>query len=328
MNSVRRIAVLAAMGVVAVIVVLVGLLTARSDSEVQKNVERNFEVSSYSISYAETAFPQNTTVSADREQRMPETQLLSCKVEMSDPSFVLGISPAPVIEELVDDEGRSIDIDLTLPDSFHRRYKPPRFHPQFMPAQKPSRWERALRSILRLAPKRRWRSRRIDKLQPSWLYFNLSMATNGWPGGRIGRIKGYFYALTAESFDYVDLPFNKSDTWVRLTPDVEVQVREASYDNSLFRLSTEARWRGGAPVGPLSPESHIADRLVLDLQPVGPDNRPARPRNGGYSLPSRVDILLPRGSMRQMSKIRYVIAVNPTHHKIPFVLENISLPKP
>jgi len=32
--------------------------------------------------------------------------------------------------------------------------------------------------------------------------------------------------------------------------------------------------------------------------------------------------------MGQIKKIRFVIAVNPTHREIPFVLENIPLPKP
>jgi hypothetical protein len=328
-NRMRRVMLFTAIGLIAVVGASIGFLAVQSEFKAHAKIEDNFRVNQYSISRAEMTSPQNTRVSGDRDRGMPKTLLLSCQVEMSDPNFVLGISPAPVIEELVDDKGRNVEINVTLPSSFHRRYRPPRFHPRFVAAQKPSKWERTLRSILRLPAKRSWRSRTINKLQPSWLHVDISVPVNGRPGGKISRVKGYFYALTAESLDCVDVPFNKSDTWVRLTPDVEVQVREASCDNFRYRLSTEARRQEGASMRPLSPESHIADRLVVDRQLVGSRRKPVRRSARGYFLPYHPGGKSTwGGNPGQITKIRYVIAVNPTHHKIPFVLENIPLPKP
>lgn len=163
------------------------------------------------------------------------------------------------------------------------------------------------------------------------MHIDLGVGMNGRPGGKIGRLKGYFHALVAESFEYVDMPFKKSDKWVRLTPDVEVRARDTFCDGALHRLSTEARWQGGGSMRPLSPESHIAVRLVVGQQLVGLDNKPMGRRSGGYSLPYHVGgySVVVSSSMGQMiPKIRYIIAVNPTHYEIPFVLDNIPLPKP
>ncbi len=327
MNRLRRMAVFAAIGVVVVIAALVSLLTARSDSEVQKNVEGNFEVGLYSISYSETASPQNDGLRGDQQQNIPKTLLISCQVEVLDPKFVLGMSPSPVIEESVDDEGRDIEV-LPLPGSSHRLYSPPRFHPLMVVPPQPGKWTNAFRSVLRLSVKRGSTRHRISKLQPSMMHIGLSVGMNGRPERRIRRIKGYFHVLVAESFEYVDVRFQKSDTWVRLTPDVEVQVRDASCSDLLYRLSTEAGWRGGARMRPLSPDTQIADRLVVGRQLVGSGNRPAHRHSGGYCLPYHVGGRLSGGSTRQITKIRYLIAVNPRHYEIPFVLENISVPKP
>jgi hypothetical protein len=51
-------------------------------------------------------------------QDVSEGLSLSCEVEMLDPNFVLGISRAPIIEEMTDDKGGNIEIDSKMPSSF------------------------------------------------------------------------------------------------------------------------------------------------------------------------------------------------------------------
>ncbi|MHC4167062.1 MAG: hypothetical protein ACYSWQ_08895 [Planctomycetota bacterium] len=148
---------------------------------------------------------------------------------------------------------------------------------------------------------------------------------------RSGRVKGYFYALVAESFEYVDVPFKSSDKWIRITPDVEVQIREAWCKDSSYRLSTKGRPEGGGSMRPLSAESYMPARLLVGRQLVGPDDKQVRRRSRmGMLMPYRVggNSSGSGTNMGQIKKIRYVIAVNPTHYEIPFVLENIPLPKP
>ena len=57
------------------------------------------------------------------------------------------------------------------------------------------------------------------------------------PENEIGRVKGHFYALVAESLEYVEVPFEQSDDWVRLTPDMEIRVGRASCQKSQYTLS-------------------------------------------------------------------------------------------
>ena len=162
------------------------------------------------------------------------------------------------------------------------------------------------------------------------MQIDLGVATGEQPGEKISRVKGYFHALVAESFEYVDVPFKKSDKWVRLTPDTEVQILEAFTDESSYRIKTKERPEGGGFRGMLSAESYMPARLVTSRQLIGPDDKPVRRHSGSRMLPFHIGGSSSGGgtSMGQIKKIRYVIAVNPTHYEIPFVLENIPLPKP
>jgi hypothetical protein len=143
-------------------------------------------------------------------------------------------------------------------------------------------------------------------------------------------VKGYFHALMAESFEYVDLPFKKSDKWMPLTPDLEVQILDAFADGSSYRLRTKGRPEGGGFRGTLSAESYMPARLVTGRQLIGPDDKPVRRHSPSRMLPFRIggNSSGSGSGMGQIRKIRYVIAVNPIHCEIPFVLENIPLPRP
>jgi hypothetical protein len=134
----------------------------------------------------------------------------------------------------------------------------------------------------------------------------------------------------AESFEYVDLPFKKDDKWIHLTPEVEVQILEAFADGSSYRLRTKGRPEGGGFRGALSAESYMPARLVTSRQLIGPDDKPVRRHSPSRMLPFRIGGGSSGGGsgMGQIEKIRYVIGVNPAHYQIPFVLENIPLPKP
>lgn len=332
MNRSRRIAILVVFAVIAVIATSISFLVARPESKAETKVEDNFKVSWSSISRTKTASPRNTGVSGDQGQDVPKRLSLSCEVEILDPNFVLGISRAPMIEEVTDDKGGNIEIDSKMPSSFRKRYEAPRTFPRFVAPQKPAKWKTALRSVLRLAEKKSSRPQMVNEVRPSRMQIDLIVGTSGQAGGQISRVKGYFHALVAESFEYVDVPFKTSDKWVRLTPDVEVQVSNAFCDGTSYRLSTKARPARGGLRGMLSPESYLPERLLVERRLVGPDDKPVRRHIG---IGRRRLPYTPSGnssgsgsSIRQIKKIRYVIAVNPTHYEIPFVLENIPLPKP
>ncbi|UCF17199.1 MAG: hypothetical protein JSW59_07015, partial [Phycisphaerales bacterium] len=245
-------------------------------------------------------------------------------------NFVLGISRMPIIEEMINDKGGDIEIDTEPRSSFQTRYEAPRYRRRFVPPQPQAKWKTAVRSALRLPQKESSRPQWVEEIEPSRMQIELSVGTGEQSGEKISRVKGYFYALIAESFEYVDLPFKKSDKWIRLTPDVEVQILDAFADGSSYRLRTKGRPEGGGFRGMLSAESYMPARLVTSRQLIGPDGKPVRRHSPSRMLPFHIggNSSGSGSSMGQIKKIRYVIAVNPAHYEIPFVLENIPLPKP
>lgn len=309
-----------------------GLSAARAESETKSEIKvaDKFKVSWSTIAYTKRVSLRNTEVSEDQSQEVSESLSLSCEVEILDPNFVLGISRAPVIEEMTDDKGVNIEIDSKPASSFQTRYEAPRYDRRFVAPQNQAKWKTAIRSALRLSQKESSRPQWVEVIRPSRMQIDLGIGMGGQASGEISRVKGYFYALIAESYEYVDVPFKKSDKWVRLTSDVEIQVRDAWCKDSSYRLSTKSRPEGGVSMRPLTAESYMPTRLVMSRQLVGPDDKPVRRHAGSSFLPYHVGGNSSGGgsNMGQITKIRYVIAVNPTHYEIPFVLEHIPLPKP
>jgi hypothetical protein len=163
------------------------------------------------------------------------------------------------------------------------------------------------------------------------MQIDFDAALSKQPDQEIGRVKGHFYALVAESVEHVDVPFQKSDDWVRLTPDMEIRVRRASYQGSQYRLSVDQRPEADKSGPAFSILSYLPDRLVVARYLLGPNDEPIRHPLAVRGLP---DPLNDRGEAAggnqtlRIDKIRFLIATNLTHRKIPFVLENIPLPQP
>ena len=163
------------------------------------------------------------------------------------------------------------------------------------------------------------------------MQIELDAGLSRQPENEIGRVKGHFHALVAESLEYVEVPFEQSDDWVRLTPDMEIRVGRASCQESEYTLSVAERPDAAGSTPALYLQSYLPDRLVVARYLVGPDDKPIHHPLAIRSLPDSLNDRgeAARGSgVGQIKKIRFLIAVNLTHHKIPFVLENIPLPKP
>ncbi|MBL7186361.1 MAG: hypothetical protein ISS70_08540 [Phycisphaerae bacterium] len=124
--------------------------------------------------------------------------------------------------------------------------------------------------------------------------------------------------------------FKQSDDWVRLTPDMEIRLKEAQCTESSFRFDIDSRpEEGGASMRPLSVQDYLPRRVVVARQFIGEDGKLSNHFSGLRRLPAHVTGSgSGGGSNCQIKTIRFVIAVNPTHHEIPLVLEHIPLPRP
>ena len=332
MNTMREFVVF------ATITLSLGLSAAWAESKGQSDAERkrgdNFKVKWTKISYIKTVSLSDTEVSENQELDVSERMSLSCEIEILDPNLVLGISRSPVIVEMTDDKGGKIGIDTGPSNSVQMRYDALRFDNEGVHPTQPAKRKTAVRSALKLPPKESSYLRWILQIRPTLMEIDLNVGLGEKAPEKISRVKGYFYALIAQSYEYVDVPFKKSDKWVRLTPDVEVQITEARYRKDepvQYALHEEGRPVGGygRSIRSLSAKSNVPKRLVMEKQLIGPDGKPIH-RHRGLFLPNVYNSSRTIGGqhMAEITKIRYVIAVNPAHYEIPFVLKNIQLPKP
>lgn len=320
MSCLRTITVLVVIGIST------GLSAARSESE----AEDNFKVTWSSITYNKRLALRNPAVSKGRERELSETLSLSSEIEILDPSRVLGVCRKPIIEKITDGGGKNVEIDSVSAGSGDMKYDLLRYRRRSV-KYNPARLENAVRSVLRLPRRVGSRQMWLKELESSRMQIDLDAGLSKRPGEEIGRVKGHFYVLMAESLEYVDVPFKQNDDWVRLTPDMEIRVGHAMCEESKYRLSIAERPETEGSMPPLYVRSYLPQRLAVARYLVGPDDKPLRYFRSIRDLP---DPLNDRGEAvrgrdaGQIKKIRYVIAVNPTHHRIPFVLENIPLPKP
>jgi hypothetical protein len=327
MNTMRQFVVF------AMITLSVGFSAAWAESKdvskAEKKIRDKFKMKWTRISYSKTVSLFNKDGSTDKQQDVSEGMSLSCEVDILDSNHVLGVSRGLVIVKMTDDKGGDIKIDSKKFESFQMSYEAPRYNRQFVPPKRPAKWKTVVRSALRLPPEKISKPQMVERVRPTRMQLDLNIGLGDKSTGEISHVKGYFYALIAESYEYVDIPFKTSDKWVRLTPDVEVQIVDAWSKDSSYRLSTKGRPDRRHTMRQLSFESSLPKRLVMDRQLIGPDDKAVR-HNRNPFLPYWVggNSSGSGSNMDQITKIRYVIAVNPVHYEIPFVLKDIPLPKP
>jgi len=315
------------------VLVIIGMSTGLSAARSESKAEDNFKVTWSSITYDKKVSLRNPVVSEGKEQEALETLTLSYEVESLDPNRVLGICLEPMIEEVTDGEGANVELDPVSSKPGDMDYEALHYRRRYVRSPRPARWKTAIRSALRLPPKARTPGRYVDVLEPSRMQIKLDVGVSKKGGGEIGRVKGHFYALVAESLEYVELPFKSSDDWVRLTPDMEIRLPSPQSTETRFRFSIRRRPEVGASNQTFAVQDYLPARVVVARELIGEDGKPISHPSGIKRLPADIIGYGSGGSSSGhysclIKSIRFVIAVNPTHYEVPFVLEHIPLPKP
>ncbi len=124
------------------------------------------------------------------------------------------------------------------------------------------------------------------------------------------------------------MPFEPNNAWVRLTPEVEIRVKEAVSTGNSYHFEIEMRPQNSNPMQLLMSGSPLPARMVVARQLLGEDGKPSQHSSGA---PGLIAPIAGRGSggassLGAIQAIRSVIAVKPTDHKIPFEVRNVSLP--
>ena len=329
-----------------IIIILTNWSMALTDANVDKKVMKHFEVKWESLRYNKSVTQYNPNVSSNqRPSGLYESLTLSCEIEIKDPNVVLGVLRQGVITEITDSKKQNIEIDQESfdgaqdgelveppPQVSHTPYEGLRYQQRFTQPPVVPRWRAWLRKFLRIQPTP-FRPEMITELQPARVQFDLNLGLLEPSGGKIRSVKGYFYALVAESTEYVDVPFEPNDQWVNLTDEVAIQIKEANctISGSSVRYNYEIgeSQQRGRSTGPLRIGDYLPEKIVIGRQFIGEDGkRINRPMGFGF-VPAHVS---GRGSGSgpggSIKKIRFVIAVKSKHCKIPFELKNIPLPNP
>ena len=267
------------------------------DSQFGSKVADSLNVRWRYIEYRKTLYnPAANMYNPAQGQPKSESMSLSCQVDMPEPELVLGTCNDCVIEQITDSQGRDIEIGNVPSRSNFVYTNRPRF--------------RVSRAYVGLD----------GGPEPTRLRLELDGELCKRVSDEIS-LKGYFHALIAESLEYVDLPFEPNDNWVSLTADVQIRVRVAWNQGNRYQFEIEqqpgnVRQAFGMRVGDPLPSRFVAGRQIIrQTSPMGAGGWGSSGGIGGSGS----------GSGRA-EKIRFAIAVNPAHKKIPFELENIPLP--
>jgi len=336
-----------------IIFIFTNVSMASNDAGIDKKVTKLFEINWESMRYNKSVEQYNPEVTSNQQpSRADENLTLNCQVEIKDPNLVLGISRKGFLTEMTDSKKRNIEINQQEPES---RIPPipamknmPRNMPRFRPmdmwyeglrytrqfTQPPTvpRWKALLFKYLRI-PQKPFKPQLVNQLEPSRLQFDLDLGLLETSGGEIRSLKGYYYALVAESILHVEVPFEPNDQWVRLTDDVAIQVKEAeckiSGSGIRYNFDIEEDQSARRGFDRLSVGDYLPEKMVMGRQLIKADGEPTDPSMGHGFLPVHVGGSGGgSGSGGPIKKIRFVIAVNPKHCKIPFEFKKIPLPNP
>jgi hypothetical protein len=340
---------------IVAIVTFIGWSVAATDIEVDKKVADLFEIKWQRTEYDKSVTRHNPNVLSNQQSsRANENLRLSCEITINDPNLVFGISRQGSLTEIIDSEGRNTEISQEVPQlsrspspgmrnmhtprSFRMRYEGLHYLPRMTRPPKIPRWRALLYKYLkylRIKPKR-FKPELVNELQPARVQFELDLGLLESSSEEIRILRGYYYALMAESVEHIEVPFEPNDQWVNLTDEVAVQVREAKCTIEGTRLEynfdIKENRSGGERFHLLSFGDYLPEKMVMGRQLIGEDGKPLHQPIGMGPLPAHVG---GRGSgshsgsggASPIKKIRFLIAVKPKHCKIPFELKNVPLPE-
>ncbi|UCE48288.1 MAG: hypothetical protein JSW47_22145, partial [Phycisphaerales bacterium] len=315
--------------IIGVVISIVGLVLVWIQPDPKVKITDLFEVTLDSAKYDTSTSVIHS--SQGRRERVNKHLRINCEVGVSDSNLVLGISRRGVVTQLTNGNNEiveGLDQKLSGSRSMSQSYQGLRYRRKFVPPKRPPRWKTAIWRALRLPPPKMPRPQRLDELAPSRMMLELDAGLPGPDSEKISRIEGYFHVLMAELLESIEIPFKPSEEWVRLTDDLEIRVLEARTTESRYNYRIETRRGKRAFRHPLSPGSDLPSRFPVNRQLLGRDGKPVRSHRPSFLMPASVGGSGSGGgsSLGLIKKIRFVIAVNPSHHKIPFVLEDIPLP--
>ena len=314
------------------IIVILSLPIAKADSEKKAKIEDNFKVNWGSIQYNKNVALYNPEVSSNqRKSSSSENFRLNCQIEILDPNLVIGTCEQAVITQITDSKGQVIDTGPEFPDIRSMRYSGLRYDSKMVMPEREPKWKEVIDSVLRLERQRNMQPQRVFEIRPSGLQIQLDKDVLEELGNEIGSIKGYFYILSAQSMKNIDVPFEPSEDWIRLTNYHEIKINEVKLTGNRINFEIEEYRPDQNRMNSLNVNDYLPQEFVTARRFLKADGELSNHfLTGLNSIPAHVggSGSMSGGDTDQIKKVRFVIAQDPNHVKIPFEIKNIPIPKP
>ena len=316
---------------VLIVIVLSSLSITNAGSKKQTKIEDLLKTDWESIQYYKNVTVYNPKVSTNqRSSNSSENVSVNCKVEILDPNVILGTCTQAVITEITDSKGQVISSGEQFPNTSSMTYDGLRYDTKMVMPQRDPKWKQVMESVLRIRKETEYKPQMVLELQPNNMQIRLDKEILQKAGSEIGSIKGYFYALSAGSLKNVDIPFEPNDNWIPITDYQEIKIKDVQRSGSSISYSIEERNLGGNTSFSLKVSDYLPRQLVTARQFLKDDGTVSGHFLSMQQIPAHIG---GGGSMggtdvARITTIRFVIAEDPNHNKIPFELKNIPVPKP
>ncbi len=243
---------------------------------------------------------------------------LSTRVNVVDSNNLIGLSYSPTSAQALNRNGQAV-CSMPAGSSLSRYYQPVR----------PT-------SVLVMGPNG---TTTVTTMLASHVYVSMPMD----PGGRfpsvLDKIVWSTNVLLAKEQKTVEVPFAVSDTWIELTPGLEILVEKAFAEEQEYEFSIKARWqpaqadytsRGSIYLyrDAKPPEAIVLSVDILDDQGK---SIPGGTSGGNYTNLQGVMIGNNVGSgygptCGNAKTIRYTLALGAYEKAVQFAVDNVPLP--
>jgi hypothetical protein len=252
-----------------------------------------------------------------------------------DPNVIIGTCDQAIITEITDNKGQVIFSDSSFPNTSSMTYNGLQYDRQMVRPQRDPQWKQIMESVLRIRKQVNTGPQWVLQLRPNNLRIQLNKEILEKSGGKIGSVKGYFYALSAKSLKNIDVALKPNDSWINVTDNEQIHIKDVQHSGSSLTYSIENRQvnRNTQNFGSFSIKvsDYLPNQIITARQFLREDGTLSSAFFGSSSqLPAHIggNGSIGGGDAAQINKIRIVIAEDPNHNKIPFEIKNIPVPKP
>ncbi len=269
---------------------------------------------------------------ASAEKALRRSLSFAGRIDVVDPNGLIGLSEVAADALAFDETGSELRVARVS---------------QSLPSYKPLKYSTTWRVDL---------GQRTTSVVPYEFSIDMSMTLGAPFPVMLSRLEWSMAALLGDAFEAVDIPFAATDDWIELVPGLEILVEEATVSEGRYKYRMKARYErkrisyldardrpSGSVVGRASdvpyswPSNAFPEMIITAIDVVDAKGNSVWEQRTGSSSTGVSIGFEDSGDQRivtrdgvgicsvcdQAAFIRHVIAFEPYHRDVQFVLENV-----